>query len=628
MSFFQHNQKALSLSFFALSRLLETVNVDAKYEVFMAENDVSTLNMLEKQRSLALYQDKPLDAIQDALQRFEAYNNHPYLYFFGVGNGVLLKKLLENPKHKRIVVVEPVLEILYVVLHLIDFAKEIESGRIVFLSKEELSFSRIALLFNNLETQRYARVYDLHVNTPFYEQFHDLMVQTNRLFIEALYHNVQSAGNDMHDALIGMEHHFMNLPFMLTTPPLFDFFKKAQTSHVAILVSTGPSLAKQLPLLKTISPYVTIFAVDASFPVLTRYSIKPDVVVSMERVPLTGRFFKDTPKEAFEGVVFALSSLQHPEVVQNIKGGITQMSMRPFGYMMATDAPQWGYVGIGMSAANMAYELIYHSGFKTCVLIGQDLAYGEDGKSHSSGHIFGEDEVKHKESDTWVERYGGNGQVKTIWAWDMFRKFFEKDIAETKAKMQTINATEGGARIAGAIELSFIEAIDKYVDKKVCKQMIELMPLSVRESKIAEKKVAVAIKEMEDYIAKQRVNVESLFLKVADICEKIDKNKEVSLDKLHNLEKEILEFRTITKEELFQKLIWHIAQSILLVQEMELAKIEVEVVHHEEEEYRKSLQWIQANRAWFFALAGCIDAIQTAMKRRGSHYTSDAEGNG
>ncbi|MCD8477352.1 MAG: hypothetical protein LRY68_05125 [Sulfurospirillum sp.] len=48
----------------------------------------------------------------------------------------------------------------------------------------------------------------------------------------------------------------------------------------------------------------------------------------------------------------------------SIKAGIMQMNMRPFGYMMETGAHAWGYVGIGMSAANKAYELIYHSGFK------------------------------------------------------------------------------------------------------------------------------------------------------------------------------------------------------------------------------------------------------------------------
>ncbi|MCD8477353.1 MAG: DUF115 domain-containing protein [Sulfurospirillum sp.] len=63
-------------------------------------------------------------------------------------------------------------------------------------------------------------------------------------------------------------------------------------------------MAKQLPLLKQMAPYITIFAVDASFPVLTRYGIKPDVVVSMERVPLTGRFSKRHPKRRLKACFF------------------------------------------------------------------------------------------------------------------------------------------------------------------------------------------------------------------------------------------------------------------------------------------------------------------------------------
>lgn len=620
MSLYETNVSALSLvnPFYASS--LTQAAAELPYEVFMDHENLESLNLVHTKTFQPLYATKPQEVICEQIQTYARFQEYPYLYFFGLGNGILLKHLLTNAKHQRIVVIEPDPCIIYVAFHLVDFSMELKSGRLVLLSSQQLNFPTIAALFSAFQTQRYAKVYDLHIMSSFYENYAELIQQSNRLFIESLHHTIQAVGNDAHDALIGMEQHFMNLPLMLSTPPLLDFFKKAMITKVAVLASTGPSLAKQLPLLKKIAPYVTIFAVDASFPVLTRYGIKPDVVVSMERIPLTGRFFKDTPKEAFEGVIFALSSLQHPEVVDNIKAGTMMMCMRPFGYMMATGAPQWGYAGIGMSAANKAYELIYHSHFKTCVLLGQDLAYGDDGMSHSSGHLFGSDEVKQKESDSFVERYGGGGMVRTTTVWNWFRQFFEKDIAETKHRMETINATEGGARIAGAIELPFEEVVASRVDQTRPKIPISLKPMPEKELVKVKKTVAASLQRMEQYLHKQRVRIEALFLEVAKVCEVFEKGENVSLETLRYLEKEIHTFRKVTQEEFFQQIIWHVAQSMLLVQEMALAVIEVKVPQNEEEAYEKMCIWLQANRAWLFTLAGCIDAIQIAMKRKGEHY--------
>jgi len=379
---------------------------------------------------------------------------------------VLLKYLLSNQRLKRIVVIEPDPQIAYIVLHMIDFTQEIREGRLVILAQDQLDFPSIAPLFKELEQQRYAKVYYLHVMTPFYEEFNELIHRSNHLFIETIHHAVVLAGNDTTDALIGLKHHMTNLPSIPHTPPLFDLIKKVGTTDVAVLVSTGPSLAKQLPHLKKIAPYVRIFAVDASLPILSKHGIKPDVVTSIERVALTSRFFQETPKEAMKGVITVLSSLQHAEVIDSVHSSDVIISLRPLGYMRVTGPKEWGYIGIGMSAANMAYELIFHSHFKTCILIGQDLAYGKDGKSHASGHVFGEDNVKQSEIDGWTVAYGGEGKVKTTAIWNMFRGFFEKDIAEAKARMETINATEGGARIFGAIELPFEKALSLHVKQK------------------------------------------------------------------------------------------------------------------------------------------------------------------
>lgn len=613
MSFYEINFSALHQVNPAFASTLPLEDTPLHYEVFMDENSIESLNLVHTTLFKPLYDTAPSLAFAEQTASFEVFQEYPYFYFFGLGNGVLLKYLLSNQRLKRIVVIEPDPQIAYIVLHMIDFSQEIREGRLVILAKEQLDFPTMAPLFKELDVQRYAKLYYLHVMSPFYEVFQELIHQSNHLFIETIHHTIVLAGNDTKDALIGLKHHMTNLPSIPHTPPLFDLIKKVGTTDVAVLVSTGPSLAKQLPLLKKIAPYVRIFAVDASLPILIKHGIKPDVVTSIERVALTSRFFKETPKEAMKGVTTVLSSLQHAEVIDSMHGSDVIISLRPLGYMRVTGPKEWGYIGIGMSAANMAYELIFHSHFKTCILIGQDLAYGNDGKSHASGHVFGEDDVKQSEIDGLTVAYGGEGKVKTTAIWNMFRGFFEKDIAEAKARMETINATEGGARIFGAIELPFEKALSLHVKKKSAKTPLKLSHVSPKEITTITQNVMHTVASIEEYLRTTQHEVETLFLKVAQMCDALAAKHEVSNEMIHVLLEAIEGIRAKSKEEIFDKVIWHIAQSMMLVQEITIAPIEVRYAPDEASRRQKMVDLLHTYKGWLFSLAGCIDAIVKTM---------------
>ncbi|MCD8477354.1 MAG: DUF115 domain-containing protein, partial [Sulfurospirillum sp.] len=155
-----------------------------------------------------------------SLKSFQEYPTFIFLEW----QWALLKHFWQTKKHQRIVVIEPEPYIIHILFHLVDFSEELNHGRLVLIGKDELNFPTISALFSTFETQRYAKLYDLHVNSAFYEIHEELILQCNRLFMECLHQSVQSAGNDMHDALVGVEHHFMNLPLMLKTPPLLQFF--------------------------------------------------------------------------------------------------------------------------------------------------------------------------------------------------------------------------------------------------------------------------------------------------------------------------------------------------------------------------------------------------------------------
>ncbi len=610
----------------SLASLVAKGHTELCYEVFMDEGNLASLNLIHNQTFQPLYDSRPQEFIAEQKASFVKFQEYPYLYFFGLGNGILLKDLLNNPLHQRIVVIEPDPLILYVVFHLIDFTEELAQKRLILLGYGQVNFPAIAALFRETTTQRFVRLYDLHVMSPYYETFLTSIDHTNHCFIEAIHHTIVLAGNDTKDALIGLKHHVTNTAFIPTTPPLYDLFAKAKTTDVAVLVSTGPSLGKQLELLKKVAPYVTIFAVDASLPVLIKNGIKPDVVTSIERVPLTARFFQAVPQEKMQDIVTVLSSLQHVDVINSVQGGQKVMSIRPLGYMRLTGPKEWGYIGIGMSAANMAYELIYHSQFKTCILIGQDLAYGNDGKSHASGHVFGENDVKQSDLDGWTTAYGGQGRVKTTAVWNMFRGFFEKDIEEAKDRMLTINATEGGAQIFGAQELPFAKAISLHVKKVKSKKPIRLHALDASQQKYILQQSMSKVEEIEQYINVQQQKTEALFLEVATLCDVPNFDQNTSTKDFEALLQKIALFRESFKDEIFDKVIWHIAQTMVLAQEITIAPMEVMYAPDDISKKKKYKNLLLAYKGWLFSLAGCMDAINKTIayaKARSLIYTID-----
>lgn len=609
MSIYEANMSALQKKNAILSEALLNLDTNLHYEIYMDGENTDSLNLIHNQSFKPLYDTKPHEIIQNQLAAFKVFQEYPYLYFFGIGNGGFLKYLLANSKHQRIMVMEPDYEILYIVLNIVDFSIEIEEERLVILGADQVDFPTIASFFKYMEIQRYMKLYDLHIMSPYYETFSKSIQNVNKIFVETLYHMAMIPGNDTTDALIGLKHHITNLPEIVETSPLHGLFNQLNKTNVAVLVSTGPSLAKQLPLLKKIANHVTIVAVDASFPVLVQYGIQPDVVTSIERVPLTSRFFNSVPKKDFDGVTFVLSSVQHSDVINSIKGGEKIISLRPLGYMMITGPKEWGHVGIGMSSANMAYEIIYHSKFKSCILIGQDLAYGEDGSSHSDGHVFGAKEVKQKESDGWAERYGGGGKVRTTMVWNMFRSFFEKDIVEAQTRMATINATEGGARIYGAIELPFEEAVAKYVNPKIDKTPLLLKKLEDQNRLSVKSAVNTSVENIKIYTAQFKQDVEKLFLEAAHICDQMDMGIQIDFNTLKSVMDKINMIRQRMQEEIFDKVIWHIAQTMMFMQEITLAPIEVRYTESEEQEYQQLVDLLQVYKGWLFSLAGSMDAI-------------------
>ncbi|CCM11382.1 Motility accessory factor [Helicobacter heilmannii ASB1.4] len=626
-SLYERNLEVLKLKDPLLAQCLSRVQGNSRYEVFMQQDD---FNIIDTDTNTPIFEYKPLEQNLQKFKDLSSYAYTPYLYFYGAGNGVLFRLLLAYEQIKRIVIIEPEIEILFIIFNLLDFAEEIKTDRLIFLLQSSCSYQMLASLFNmDKKACLYAKVFELHITYPYYEHYLEDIQRINSDFTKALENAAIGVGNDAKDAIIGIKHHVANLPFVLKSPTLLDLLsalkRRNATHNTAIIVSTGPSLNKQLPLLKEIAAFATLFCIDASFPILAAAGIKPDLVFSLERVEATAKFYTDTPQEAQEGVIFALTSIVHPTLHQAISKGVKQFSLRPFGYTSLFGLHEYGYLGIGMSAANMAYELVVHARFARCIFIGQDLSFGANGHSHADGALYGADEIAPKKtgSKVFTPAYGGRGVVETTRIWKLFLDFFEKDIYHTPYKLEIINATEGGARIQGTLELPFKEAADRVrADcNLVPKSPLKLTPPSPGLSAQKLKEVHETCLDILDYSKRCKERIEELFLEVAPFLEHVEELnakgdlESLNLDKLEELSQKINDIKALFDEPEFNYCFNDAIQSYIFHQELDIAKIVVRPTPTKEELQAKQLDWIYAHKYWLFSLAGGISCVMEVIKQ-------------
>ncbi|MFL1705409.1 motility associated factor glycosyltransferase family protein [Campylobacter sp. MOP7] len=614
---FEKNLQALFQQDEILAARLFAMGAQDKYEVFIGKDPLD-INIIDRKSFKYIYEN-PVKDTHDMLESLEKqYKRYPIMYFYGLGNGILYKALLCNETHQRIIVVEPELEIIYIVLNLIDLSNELASERLTLFYSEFANYSQFYYLIAKVEFNRYAKLYDLHIHTDFYDNFADDYQRINQEFTKAISQMVVNNGNSIDDMLIGIKNHIENLPTMITGYSYVDLVKKRHNlMDTAIIVATGPSLDKQLDTLKKFAPYATVISLDASYPILLKHGIKPDYVTSIERVVATSSFFKHKNKEFDKDIYFIVASLTHKQTIKNILPRRLVLTIRPQPSEFIFNLKKYGYLGIGHSTANQAYQLARVLGHKNIVLIGQDLAFAPDGKSHATGHAFAQ-----AEEHLYTKAYGGEGEVRTTYVWDKFKNQFEKDIEESKKEdIATYNCTEGGARIEGAIEKPFLEVMDKLCKDKKVKNLPNINEVK---EKTANRYLLQSYKVISEKIKIQELaksKVEEVFLKVAPKIDSIlkirDEGKvtEKLFDKLVKISNQIDKAKNVIMKKNYQKYVDNIVSMSIYYQELELAKISVAPSETQLEKVNKLIEWIEIHKYWLFSVAGGLNAdIETTKK--------------
>ncbi|MCW0222468.1 motility associated factor glycosyltransferase family protein [Campylobacter lari] len=566
------------------------INNDKITKSKLYENSLAQLN-----EKLNLYNDK--------------YFLYPVFYFFGFGNGILYKALLQNKNHQKIVIFECEFEFIYLSFHFVDFSKELNDDALIILDIKELNELDFQILCSNDPFFHFLRVYFLDIHCDYYEKYHDEILNTNENMQKHIKQIILGYGNNSKDALMGIENYLYNLPDLISNLSFNELiFKREKACKNAIIVSTGPSLTKQLPLLKQYANHASIFCADGSYPILAKERIKPDYVFSLERIEKTSEFFNNDFGKFDEDILFIFSSVVHPNTIKYLEKNHRKYMLiqRDLSFNNYFKLRKFGKLSNSPSVANMAYFIAVLLKHENIIFIGQDLAYAKDGSSHPKDYHYSSTCDTYRRAHINTLAYGGKEQVKTHAIWNMFKIELEKKIilAKNNFNITTYNATEGGARIKGTIENPFKELCEELLAKEALKNFAKLDETN------KEKKIELLLKSF--YKLHQASKIcESLILKSSSL-----------INKIHFLINDENNFsKIIQKIDIFKDYI----KKILPIQELigplftqfelNLAKIYILHPKTQEDAYNKKLLWIKEHLEWLILIENHIKILKEVIEK-------------
>ncbi|MCD6472289.1 motility associated factor glycosyltransferase family protein [Candidatus Aerophobetes bacterium] len=422
------------------------------------------------------------DPFKEARNLLSAYNlkKTRFLIVLGFGMGYHIREVLKSySKIKLILIIEPNIALFKKILSLIDLSDIFLSPKIKLIAED-----------NSLEIER--RIRDSGttfligksslISHP--SSFHllpDKFKEIKKAVKDSILWSKANLTTNVAKGVTFQKNILTNLPQMIKNPGIKNIFGKFKNKPV-ICVAAGPSLDKNVHLLKQAKNKAFIICVDAALRIMLQHKIRPDIVISIDFGGGTRNLFNGI-MEKTEDLFLATDPEVYPEIISDFKGKKFAINInKPLTLWLNSFIEDKGFLQKGASVAHTAFSLAKAVGGNPIILIGQDLSY-PGGFSHGKGAtyrkkmVIGKDKKTGKEyllikgKKKWiaknlimVEDVYGN-KVPTDEAMYSYLRFLEGMIE--KANIECIDATEGGAKIRGTKIMKLQEAMDKYCRKDI-----------------------------------------------------------------------------------------------------------------------------------------------------------------
>lgn len=390
----------------------------------------------------------------------------------GLGCGYHLKALLEHYPEVQVHVFEPNEQLLLASLQGGIFF-ELPNHRILSIvvsSNDEEGLSRsIVQFFNPILT----RMLNSKIEIIFVPSYQRLFAKEIGVIVNT-FKKLASSQKHLLQINKGFEklwtfNALKNLPFTLKSPSALILKEKVQGKPL-IIVSSGPSLEKEVEVLKLYRNHAVVLAAGSSVNGLLHHGVLPHAVISFDPAPANKKVF-DLLAAYDVQVPFIFGTTIYHEILSEYQFNylfhviISQDTVTPY-FFQRLGMEHEPILSDATTIAIVALQLAVLWGANPIIFVGQDLAVPNNkvyaaGISHLRDPNLTEEEL---ENYFPVEKVGG-GTVLTSHRLNRMQENMESvlnQVLQTAPQYLFINTSADGARIHGTVEMPLKEALERY----------------------------------------------------------------------------------------------------------------------------------------------------------------------
>lgn len=439
---------------------LEQTN-PALHRILLSERGTGRLD--EGEESEAIQVIPPPDGKKKAL-----------FILFGWNHGRLAKEVLRNYPGSMCVVIEASRNEFYTSLFLDDYSGFLgnkDNCLIVQQNHKDLTY-QLMLYFDRddhsdyLPTLSSAEIVGRKSHADYYRESGQAVRRAADLYWRT------KIGNSFSDQMVGLRHVLNNMKSfdrMMMLNPYADKY----AGRPGIVVSSGPSLEKALPILKEIQDKAVLIAADSCLKKLLENGIRPLGVTCVERHENVPKLFQGY--RIPEAVTLFTSPVVSPIVIDSYPGpiGIVFRKCFPFDWF----PPLMPQSNIGVSCSHYSYHVLRHLGCRDIFLVGQDLAYDRgSGHSHYHGMYAYATHGEAQRTKILVPDNQG-GQIPSHEWWIVYRDIFSDYVlSHPETKLYNVIHKEAGAAINGVTRMDPEKLYDYCCGKALIETSLNPVP--------------------------------------------------------------------------------------------------------------------------------------------------------
>ncbi len=302
-------------------------------------------------------------------------------------------------------------------------------------------------------------------------------------FLKRIEDFVRTGGVTLRTAMylsrISFANRMRNLEAYLQSPGIAPV-RNRFAGRPGVVISAGPSLARNMHLLERVKGRAPLVAVSTAVKALLAKGIVPDFAVIIDYGTLSRRYFEDVPHA--EKIPLVCDLKANAEAVGVYRGPKLFCDDLLVNTMLGDFGPPKGQIPSGSTVAHAAFHFVCYLGCDPVIFVGQDLAYTE-GELHVPGtavyqqslaefNRFYSPAMKELEYALTtrprlreVPAWSGEGTVRTCDIFSTYLEEFEQFFK--RAGRLIVDATEGGAAKRYTERMTLAEAIERFMPEEL-----------------------------------------------------------------------------------------------------------------------------------------------------------------